>query len=284
MAVHILGIRHHGVGSARQVQKYLSERNPDIILVEGAPEMTDMLSFIGHKELCPPVALMIYNSDDPRESTFYPFSEFSPEWVAVKYANGHSIPVKAIDSPIMQTFLLYRKEKEERENSEKDEDVKPVCIKDPLDKLAKIAGSTSGENFWEDLFEFNDQDADEHFESTLLAMQTLRDDDGKDSPDYEENLRREAFMRQYIRETQNALYENIVVVCGAWHAPVLKDFESTGKADAKRMKSSRKKIKIASTWIPWTNGRLSMASGYGAGIKSPGWYRHLWSTKENTEI
>ena len=27
------------------------------------------------------------------------------------------------------------------------------------------------------------------------------------------------------------------------------------------------------TWVPWTHGRLASASGYGAGIESPGWYR-----------
>ena len=26
------------------------------------------------------------------------------------------------------------------------------------------------------------------------------------------------------------------------------------------------------TWIPWTYDRLSMWSGYGAGVHSPGWY------------
>ena len=30
------------------------------------------------------------------------------------------------------------------------------------------------------------------------------------------------------------------------------------------------------TWIPWTHGRLQWATGYGAGIESPGWYEQLW--------
>ncbi|MGF1675433.1 MAG: DUF5682 family protein, partial [Rivularia sp. (in: cyanobacteria)] len=36
------------------------------------------------------------------------------------------------------------------------------------------------------------------------------------------------------------------------------------------------KTKVQATWIPWTYGRLSYNSGYGAGIESPGWYHHLW--------
>jgi hypothetical protein len=37
------------------------------------------------------------------------------------------------------------------------------------------------------------------------------------------------------------------------------------------------KRKVAATWIPWTYSRLAYASGYGAGIESPGWYDFLWS-------
>ena len=36
------------------------------------------------------------------------------------------------------------------------------------------------------------------------------------------------------------------------------------------------KIKVTATWVPWTDTRLAFASGYRAGVISPGWYRHLW--------
>jgi hypothetical protein len=36
------------------------------------------------------------------------------------------------------------------------------------------------------------------------------------------------------------------------------------------------KTKIECTWIPWTYDRLSLYSGYGAGIESPCWYHHVW--------
>lgn len=39
-------------------------------------------------------------------------------------------------------------------------------------------------------------------------------------------------------------------------------------------------MKVETTWIPWTHARLSYDSGYGAGIKSPGWYHHLWTTRD----
>lgn len=35
---------------------------------------------------------------------------------------------------------------------------------------------------------------------------------------------------------------------------------------------------MAATWVPWTYRHLTRASGYGAGVRAPGWYDHLWAT------
>ncbi|NUP73721.1 MAG: hypothetical protein HOQ07_03590, partial [Sinomonas sp.] len=37
------------------------------------------------------------------------------------------------------------------------------------------------------------------------------------------------------------------------------------------------KTRVAATWVPWTSDRLSLASGYGAGVTAPGWYQHLFT-------
>ena len=34
--------------------------------------------------------------------------------------------------------------------------------------------------------------------------------------------------------------------------------------------------------MPWTHSRLAAASGYGAGITSPGWYHHLFTVPDQT--
>lgn len=288
MAVHILGIRHHGVGSARNVQQQLALLKPDIILVEGPPEITEVLSFIGKEGLVPPVAVMVYNSEEPKESTFYPFAEYSPEWVAVRYANKNKIPVRAMDLPAAVSFVKRREANEvmtqPRGDEEAMEDPATITYRDPLDYLAEAAGLRNGEQWWDHHFEQEKKTDPHHFEAVIHAMGGLRDEQIASSLD-QENIDREAYMRTIIRQAQNEMYERIVVVCGAWHAPALTDLETTGKNDAKLLKELPKaKMKITSTWIPWTNSRLSLASGYGAGIQSPGWYEHQWKTSKNTEI
>ena len=281
MAVHILGIRHHGVGSAKKVLARLEELKPDLVMIEGPPEIDPLLVDIGHEYLCPPVAIMIHNEKNPSQSSFYPFSEFSPEWVAAKYANSNNIPVKALDLPANITFHLAEKQAQKEEQT----DTPLEVPRDPLQYLADAAGFTSGEAWWEYQFEqVSEAPSTEHFEAVFHAMSNLRDA-GIVSVLDKENIAREAYMRQLIRTAQNEMYDTIAVICGAWHAPALADLEAFDKQDIATLKKLPKsRIKVNAAWIPWTNSRLSRNSGYGAGLTSPGWYTHQWNEAEDMEV
>lgn len=108
MAIHLLGIRHHGPGSARNVRTFLQSVKPDIVLVEGPPEADSLLKWVGHAGLKPPVAMLCYQPEDPQRSVFYPFAEFSPEWQAILYAQTQHIPVRFMDLPISNQFGLEK--------------------------------------------------------------------------------------------------------------------------------------------------------------------------------
>src|ERR1043166_6636278 len=53
----------------------------------------------------------------------------------------------------------------------------------------------------------------------------------------------------------------------------------SAKQDADLLKGLPK-VKVSATWIPWTYSRLAYASGYGAGIESPGWYDFLFGVPQ----
>src|SRR5260221_11064995 len=80
VSVTILGIRHHGPGSARSVERALAELEPDAVLVEGPPEAEPLLPLASHPDMHPPVALLGYATDEPGPAAFYPFPCFSPQW------------------------------------------------------------------------------------------------------------------------------------------------------------------------------------------------------------
>lgn len=295
MAVHILGIRHHGVGSADHVLKRLGEIKPDLILVEGPPEISELLSLVGNPDFVPPVAIMLYNEKNVTHSIFYPYAEFSPEWIAAKYASENKVPISAIDLPASIAFTIRKGEgdllsgqNQDEEDIDEDvnENIEIVNHIDPLSYLAKVSKFSSGEAWWDHQFEHISDNASalEQFDATMECMQALRESDVPSALD-SENVVREAYMRHLIRYHQTQMYADIAVICGAWHGPSLLDIDKYEKEDKKLIKNLPKsKIKISSSWIPWTNGRLGRQSGYGAGIVNPGWYEHQWYQREDMEM
>jgi hypothetical protein len=282
MPVTILGIRHHGPGSARNVKAFLETLQPDIVLVEGPPEADALLQYATHKELVPPVAILAYQTDNIQQSVYYPFAEFSPEWQAIQYARKANIHLRFMDLPLTH-WLAIKDEKaamssEQKEgNTEVDnnassvEEVNVLPTKSPIQYLAEADGFIDEERWWETMFEHR-LNNEEVFTAINEAMQALRESFPKQH-DKEEQLR-EAWMRKMIRQAEKEMFQNIAVICGAWHGPALTNMPKA-KEDNELLKGLPK-TKIECTWIPWTYDRLSLYSGYGAGIESPGWYHHVW--------
>lgn len=294
MSTHIFGIRHHGPGSARSLCQALTQLQPDIVLVEGPPDAEAVLPLLAHRQMRPPVALLIYSSDDLRQAVYYPFAVFSPEWQAIHYALTQQIPVRFMDLPQTHRLALGMKQQEQADDTEEktaadppeappdqsptlEHQPFPNPYDDPLSLLAEAAGYSDGERWWEHLVEQR-QDSTQLFAAIGEAMTVLRSHIQTHSPNSmpESSLEphREAYMRKTIREATKQGYQRIAVVCGAWHAPALETLPPA-KEDTALLKGLPK-VKTEATWIPWTHGRLTISSGYGAGIESPGWYQHLW--------
>ncbi len=106
MSVHLFGIRHHGPGCARSLSVALDELQPDCLLVEGPPDAQAVLPLLMSERMEPPVALLLYVPDHPSHAVYYPFTHFSPEWQALRYAFSHDIPARFMDLP--QAIQLAR--------------------------------------------------------------------------------------------------------------------------------------------------------------------------------
>ncbi|MBB5912371.1 hypothetical protein BJY24_001238 [Nocardia transvalensis] len=289
----IFGIRHHGPGSARSLRLALADFRPDAILIEGPADADPLVVYAAAEGLRPPVALLAYVPDSPARAAFWPFAAFSPEWQALRFAAENAVPVHFCDLPA--TYVLAQ-------------DTEPGDRTDPLAELAAAAGYDDPERWWDAVIE-SSADADT-FDAITEAMSALREtvgttdseapesipvaDEGGDaqSAAAEDNppsvmntpvdahtLRREAYMRQVMRKTLKGGAVRLAVVCGAWHAPALTGSLGPAAPDARLLKGLPK-VKATLTWVPWTHSRLAGASGYGAGITSPGWYHHLFTETE----
>ncbi|MDQ1026703.1 hypothetical protein QF035_004285 [Streptomyces umbrinus] len=283
----LLGVRHHGPGSARAVRAALEAAGPRTVLIEGPPEADALIALAADEDMRPPVALLAHVVDEPGRSAFWPLAEFSPEWVAIRWALEHGVPARFIDLPATHTLAWGREEREdqEQESSEKgepgglpSEPAEAVRI-DPLAVLAETAGYDDAERWWEDVIEHRgarDGDAFAPFEVLGEAMGALREAFGTGG--HERDLVREAYMRLQVRAAQREFGDDVAVVCGAWHVPALRQ-RTTVAADRALLKGLPK-AKADMTWVPWTHRRLSRMSGYGAGIDSPGWYGHLFGAAD----
>ena len=263
MTVHCFGIRHHGPGSARSLVRALEELRPDAVLVELPAEAAGVLALAADPEMRPPVALLGHVVDHPERAAFLPFASFSPEWQALRYAAGAGIEVRCIDLPLAHSL------------AGSDEPPGSAGVPtDPLDALAAAAGYDDAERWWEDLVEHRGDGAPA-FDAIADAMTAVRE---HELPASGVEARREAAMRQAVRAALRDGRARVAVVCGAWHVPAIaRHAHRTAGADAALLRGAAT-VKVAVTWVPWTHRRLAAGTGYGAGVRSPGWYDHVFRT------
>jgi hypothetical protein len=267
----VYGVRHHGPGSARSVRAALQEQDPDVVLIEGPPEADGLIELAADPAMRPPVALLGYVPGEPNTAAFWPFAVFSPEWQAIRYAVEAGVPVRFCDLPAAHQLAMAQGRGEEQGGGEGRRGG-PGARNDPIGELAGAAGYDDPERWWEDVVEHVPGPA--VFEALAEAIGILRADAGEPDP---RDTVREAHMRKVLRKTVKDGYQRIAVVCGAWHVPALQARPPAAADD--RLLRGLPKMKATLTWVPWTYGRLSYASGYGAGIRSPGWYDHLFSSR-----
>ncbi|XVQ83281.1 DUF5682 family protein [Microbispora siamensis] len=290
LSLSVLGVRHHGPGSARAVRDELNRIRPDLVLVEGPPEADGLVALAADPGMRPPVALLAYVPGEPSRAAFWPFAEFSPEWQAIAYAARAGVEARFCDLPAAHGLAL---------------DADPVR-RDPIGELARAAGYDDPERWWEDLVEHRGEAGT--LDVIAEAMRAAREGHVAEGVE----ARREAYMRRTLRKAAREGFARIAVVCGAWHLPALTSPALTpptlplsagrvrgsglpagighnapdgpgrppSAAEDERLLRGLPKVRVEMTWVPWTHGRLAAGAGYGAGVAAPGWYEHLFTAPD----
>ncbi|GGL08466.1 DUF5682 family protein [Nocardia jinanensis] len=307
----IYGIRHHGPGSARSLRLALEEFRPDTVLIEGPADADPLVIHTAATSMAPPVALLGYVSEEPARAAFWPYAVFSPEWQALRYAVDNDVPVRFCDLPAAQVLAA-----DDRSGGR--DALAELAAAGGYDDAERwwdaVVESSSDTGTFEAIIEamaalretaLIEPESDTGSESTdgpesVAVIAEPGDaptgatpaesvggvgdpDPAPPEPDPlvldRHTLIREAHMRQVLRKARKDGARRIAVVCGAWHAPALQEPLGPAAADIRLLKGLPK-VKATLTWVPWTHSRLAAASGYGAGITSPGWYHHLFSETE----
>ncbi len=305
-APHIFGVRHLSPMGAWQLRAFLDRVKPKAVLIEGLADATALLPDIVSAQTTPPVAILAYTAELPARSMVYPLARYSPEYQAAKWAAEHKALCRFIDLPgdvflalgelAEKAVRVMRDGNDEKNGNDEPPDPAgdytdtpshsspdshpchpPDAPESPFniyEHFARAAGELDYESWWERRFEHDT--ADETYRLASYEFGSgLRAAGERARSDLAENLVREAWMRRGIQRvvSEGIAPEKIVVVCGAYHAPVLSP-EYPPMTDAEVAALPRRASKL--TLMPYTYFRLSAQSGYGAGNHAPAYFELIW--------
>jgi len=277
----IFGVRHLSPMGAWHVERFLDQVDPTAVLVEGPSDATDEITHLLDKRTKPPVALLAFTQKRPVRSVLFPLAAYSPEWVALRWALGRNRVARFIDLPASVYLAKSEPAPEHTHEDESDEDEADDkktdtqrYLGDPYEAIAALSGDPDHDTWWERHFEHSMME-DSYRLSIFELGRELRALEYESPRRREETLQREAFMRRRIRDAiaEGHDPERIVVICGAYHAPVLVA-EEPAMTDEEIEKLPT--VPVTRTLMPYSFFRLSSQSGYGAGNKAPGYFQALY--------
>jgi len=300
--INVFGVRHLSPAGAWHLRRYLDAVKPDLVLIEGLSDATELISQVTRKGTKPPIALLAYTDSLPVRTLVYPLAKYSPEYQAMCWAAAHDAGAEFIDLPSDIFLALQDVEQEIRDALRKRAMEKPdpakvtPAEKEPdqppapppevpvslYEQYARRAGEPDYETYWERNFEHNVDD-DSYRLAAYEFGQSLRELEQSAPRWRAENLVREAYMRRQIEAAIARGYSpsKIVAVVGAFHAPVLtSDFPAMTDAELASLRRRSSKF----TLMPYSYFKLSSQSGYGAGNQAPSYYELLWEALEQDDL
>lgn len=293
--IRVFGVRHLSPMGAWQLRAFLDRTRPELVLIEGLDDATDLLPDVTRKQTRPPIAILAYTDTLPVRTLVYPFACYSPEYQAICWAHEHEVRAEFFDLPSdiflglqdAEIEILQRKRREASEApaaatgesaEAPEEPTRPVGVPEPRQSLYQQIAEQSGERdydtYWERHFEHN-ATPDSYHGATAEFGRALRELE-EDAPRWRaENLVREAYMRRRVEQAIAAGHkpDKIVAVVGAFHASVLSG-ELPAMTDDELALLRRRPSKL--TLMPYSYFRLSSQSGYGAGNHAPAYFELLW--------
>ncbi|MFI1186073.1 DUF5682 family protein [Streptomyces californicus] len=280
----LIGVRHHAPSLAAALPALLDAADPDVLLVELPAEFQPWLGWLAHEETEAPVALAAVPADGPgagpageRGPAFYPFADFSPELVALRWAARNGVPAVACDLPLADRAWA--------EGGDGAPAPVPGAVSAPgtgagrglSAALSSRLTGRDGDDLWDRLVEAGAPGSTPEAlrRAALLTGWALRYEAEARGGVQGTDLAREACMRGHVDEALSSGRRPAVVV-GAFHTPALLPSEGVpGSPGAEGAAGPASAVPgpaaCTVSLIPYTYPLLDSRSGYPAGIRDPEW-------------
>ncbi|PYI50317.1 DUF5682 family protein [Paenibacillus flagellatus] len=296
--VRVFGIRHLSPTGAYRLRAYLDRVRPQLVLVEGPSDATELIALITARGVVPPIAILAYTDRIPIQTLVFPLASYSPEYQAFLWAAENGARAAFIDLPSDAAVVLH--ERARRPSAEAEAGAEAEAEADAgrrdyyrrqhglYERIAELAGEHDYESYWERHFEHN-REPGSYRESIAVfsaEMRSLLADEERLADPHEAayNAIRESYMRRRIREAmaEGCDPDRIVVVTGAYHASTLSlGSELPAMTDRELRELPRASTKL--TLMPYSYYKLSSHSGYGAGNPAPAYFELMWHCMRSGE-
>lgn len=269
-------VRHHSPAAGRLVRKLIEERRPAAVLIEGPSDYNaEWSELLLEHEL--PIAIYSYFRDaaGERRGAYYPFSEYSPEWQALRGAAELAIPAQFIDLPWADVADLDR-----ATHRYADAELRRGRY---VRMLCERLGVEDFDDLWDKLIEAEEALSLETYLRRVhrLCWHTRAWEQEVSAAD----RRREAFMAEQIAAARLRWDGPLLVVTGGFHSSALaarlEGFAGCpgvgvdeAAAGAVHGAGAAEERGIALTGYSYE--RLDSLTGYDAGLPNPGFYEHVW--------
>ena len=293
-------VRHHSPACALALREMLRELRPAAVLVEGPDDLDHLLPLLQHADTRAPVALLCQSrrqaardvdgdesGDAPPEtrSAFYPFCDYSPEWIAAREGAVVGAQVALIDLPwAHKAWDVGRADEADGDASRPAEAVRSLMEERHfahsryLGAMAARLGCVDHHELWDRLFELRGPDARRDwrafFGDVFSWCAAARFDYEPQVLEAEGSLARERHMAAHIRRWRARVQGPIVVVTGGFHTPEL--LATWATAEAATASARRASAEDGAWLIRYSFDRLDALNGYASGMPSPGYYQRVW--------
>ncbi len=270
-------IRHHSPACSFHLEETVKAYKPEVILIEGTSDADDLIPYLIHEKTVPPVCIYysyddkkgLVNDNKEKYRAYYPFLEYSPELQALKLAEKYGTEAHFIDIPYAD-MLVNQQEKELQLDFGKSNYDSEISY---TKKLAEENNCRNYDEFWESKFETSFlKDTSEFVRGVMAVGFYLRQCGHNDEAEHIKNAQREKYMSDNI-EKYSKEYNKVLVIAGAYHIAGLISPEK----NLPKMKKCDKSAK-ALYLMPYNFFEADSASGYGAGIPFPSFYKKIWDS------
>ena len=296
-------VRHHSPICSIKLLEIIEEFKPENILVEGPYDFNDRIDLLSEVDSVPPFAIYSFFVDtgnilgkngiltaklnEPaRYRAWYPFTDYSPELVALREGKRRGLKTLFIDLPYSE-MVRARNSSENLDNdisSEGKNSFNDYLLQQSsyVKLLCKNKGCRNYHDLWDSIFEIGCERlaAVDFIKSFLTFCYLSRVDYPPEMLEREGCHKREAFMAANI---SNILKEGkkTLVITGGFHTVALPFLVEENIISPSF--PSYNENQCASYLTRYSFELMDRYKGYESGMPSPAYYQEVWSLYQNGE-